>query len=82
MEKFDRYGELLGMIGHERVTRSNIAHCCGGFFMDKLDCYVEQGILNCEKDSGSDERDDMFYLTPLGLKLWQQEISITDIMED
>lgn len=77
MEHFEHCLELLGMIGKGYATRSSLVRCKHGFFADKLDFYIKQGIICCEKSN--DERNDKFYLTAFGLKLWRQEITVKDI---
>ena len=77
MGNFDCCLELLSLIGRKGATRSALERCKQGFFADKIDSYVQHGIIRVEKNN--DTRDDKFYMTALGLKLWQQKISIKDI---
>ncbi len=78
MEIFDRSLELLSMIGNKSATRSALERCCRGFFAEQLPFYEQYKIIFVRK--ASDARDDKFYLTELGKKLWRQEISIKDIV--
>jgi len=78
VNKFEHYLDLLGMIEDSCATRSALERCKRGFFADKLDFYVEQGILFVEKSS--DPRDDKFFLTSIGKKLWRHEMRIEDVI--
>lgn len=77
MEKYSRCLELVSFIGREVATRSALERLNGGFFADKLSFYEKNKIIYEEKSY--DRRDDKFYLTSLGLKLWRHEISVQDI---
>lgn len=77
MAELDHVFEFVNIIGDRKVTRLALERCKSGFFADKLNLYLNLGIICVE--TATDSRDDEFYLTKLGLGLWRQEISVKDI---
>lgn len=76
MDIFDNCGELLNYIGRSRCTRSSLEHIKRGFFKDRLDAYIDCGLVEVVR--ASDPRNDKFFLTEKGLNVYTRKITIED----
>lgn len=79
MEWHDGLYGFVRQVGKEGCTRSSVARYQRGCFVDRLDTFVQHGII--EIVPARDSRDDRIMLTSLGLKIFNHKLTVNELLK-